>query len=272
MRLGGPDGITYEIGNVASATVISIVPAYKGTTVAGAAYAIMPVQGYSKALADKVRDIVNTYGEQLAALKTTGNYDILPASKGGTGLKELSLVILDLLDDKDATEARETLSAAKSGANKDITALSALTTALSVDQGGTGAKNKEDARVAFGLKNAALADIVGTMAAGAIMEVGTNATGQYIKFFGGLAIVKCAPFNLLAAENAITVSNVNLPIDFVGDYQVIATGIPTVSNTQYGYPSGYVNTPYQASIVHLNGPNAQTMVTRVTCIGFWEAV
>ncbi|AIC20561.1 hypothetical protein EY04_17105 [Pseudomonas chlororaphis] len=81
----GPDGRQYELGNVASDTVISITPAYQGATASGASYAIMPVQGYQKLLADQVRDWVNTYGTKMAALGTTGNYDILPLEKGGTG-------------------------------------------------------------------------------------------------------------------------------------------------------------------------------------------
>nr|WP_257604193.1 pyocin knob domain-containing protein [Pseudomonas tolaasii] len=81
----GPDGFTYEVGNVASATVISIVPAYKGPSVSGGAYAIMPVQGYDKMLSDAFNNLNNQFGPKLAALGTTGNYDILPVSKGGTG-------------------------------------------------------------------------------------------------------------------------------------------------------------------------------------------
>ncbi|BAV74221.1 tail fiber domain-containing protein [Pseudomonas chlororaphis subsp. aurantiaca] len=81
----GPDGRQYELVNVASDTVISITPAYQGATASGASYAIMPVQGYQKLLADQVRDWVNTYGTKMAALGTTGNYDTLPVTKGGTG-------------------------------------------------------------------------------------------------------------------------------------------------------------------------------------------
>ena len=81
----GPDGATYEVANVASSTVISILPAYKGPTVAGAAYAIMPVQGYDKMLSDAFNSLNNQFGPKLAALGTTGNYEILPVNKGGTG-------------------------------------------------------------------------------------------------------------------------------------------------------------------------------------------
>lgn len=81
----GPDGLNYEVANVASATVISILPAYKGPTASGAAYAIMPVQGYDKMLSDAFNNLNNQFGPKLAALGTTGNYDVLPVTKGGTG-------------------------------------------------------------------------------------------------------------------------------------------------------------------------------------------
>lgn len=51
----GPDGRRYEVTNIASATVLSILPAYQGPTVTAGAYVIEPVQGYPKALADSFR-------------------------------------------------------------------------------------------------------------------------------------------------------------------------------------------------------------------------
>jgi hypothetical protein len=80
----GPDGRWYEVTNAPSNTSLSISPAYLGPTASGGSYALAPMQGYVKDSADALRSIVNTYGAQLAALKTTGNYDVLPVSKGGT--------------------------------------------------------------------------------------------------------------------------------------------------------------------------------------------
>jgi hypothetical protein len=57
-----------------------------------------------------------------------------------------------ILDDLDASAQRTTLSAAKSGANSDITSLTGLTTPLSVTQGGTGATT--NAGTAYALKAA----------------------------------------------------------------------------------------------------------------------
>ena len=82
----GPDGRQYELANVASDTVISIIPAYIGPSVSGASYAVAPIQGYQKGLGDEVRSWVNSYGPKMAALGSTGNYDTLPLYKGGTGI------------------------------------------------------------------------------------------------------------------------------------------------------------------------------------------
>ncbi|WP_414156576.1 hypothetical protein [Pseudomonas sp. BNK-30] len=81
----GPDGRWYEVTNIASATVLSILPAYQGATVSTGTYGLAPMQGYVKDSADALRALVNQYGNKLAALGTTGNYDILPVAKGGTG-------------------------------------------------------------------------------------------------------------------------------------------------------------------------------------------
>ena len=81
----GPDGGWYEVTNIASDTALSISPNYKGATNAAGIYALAPMQGYVKDSADALRSLVNLYGAKLAALGTTGNYDILPVTKGGTG-------------------------------------------------------------------------------------------------------------------------------------------------------------------------------------------
>lgn len=81
----GPDGRRYEVANIVSETVLSILPAYAGASASGAAYYIEPVQGYPKALTDAFNTVNQRWGNTLAALGTTGNYDILPLEKGGTG-------------------------------------------------------------------------------------------------------------------------------------------------------------------------------------------
>ncbi|MEB0226243.1 phage tail protein [Pseudomonas sp. 10S4] len=82
----GPDGGWYEVTNIASDVAMSIDPPYKGATNAAGGYALAPLQGYVKDSADALRGLVNTYGAKLAALGTTGNYETLPVTKGGTGI------------------------------------------------------------------------------------------------------------------------------------------------------------------------------------------
>lgn len=197
----GPDGINYEIGNVASATVISIIPAYKGPTASGVAYAIMPVQGYPKALADAFNNINLQWGPRLAALGTTGNYDILPANKGGTGITDLSAFIQGMLNDADALAARTTLIAAKSGANDDITALTGMTTALSVSQGGTGGKTQADARAGIGLGPTAFLAI------------------------GGIEITAAAPYIDFHFNNTATDYDVRLVNSAAGTLNALVTNV-----------------------------------------------
>jgi len=193
----GPDGRWYEVTNIASNTALSISPNYEGPTAAGGFYSIMPVQGYQKDLSDKVREILNDYGETLAALGTTGNYDILPVAKGGTGAVTASDALTELgfsdfaktlVDDAGAGTARTTLLAAKSGANDDITSLTALTTAIPISMGGTGGKTQATARTGLGLGSAAIVDVVGLMTNNAIIEKGTNASGNWTKFADGTMI------------------------------------------------------------------------------------
>ncbi|SCW88674.1 phage tail protein [Pseudomonas sp. NFACC05-1] len=205
----GPDGRWYEVTNVASNTAISIDPPYIGATASGGSYALAPMQGYVKDSADALRAIVNTYGAQLAALKTTGNYDVLPVSKGGTG---------------GTTQAE-----ARAGLG-----LGAVSTdnVVPVARGGTGGTTLATARTGLGLKSASVADIVGTVSqsggvpTGAIIERGSNVNGEYVRYADGT--LHC----WLAAVTALShTANVDLITTWTLPYPCAAlnTGVPSVS-------------------------------------------
>jgi len=141
----GPDGAWYEVTNIASDTAMSISPNYQGVTNAAGTYALAPMQGYVKDSADALRALVNQYGAKMAALGTTGNYDVLPVTKGGTGGTDSGTALTGLgfsdfsktlIYDANAADARATLVAAKSGQNADITELSGLTKPITTTQGG----------------------------------------------------------------------------------------------------------------------------------------
>lgn len=68
----GPDGRWYEVANIASATVLSILPAYQGEAVSAGQYGLAPMQGYVKESADRLREIIAGLGsveEDVAAAK-----------------------------------------------------------------------------------------------------------------------------------------------------------------------------------------------------------
>lgn len=118
----GPDGGWYEVTNIASNTAMSIAPNYQGATNNAGGYALAPMQGYVKDSADALRALVNQFGSTLAVLGTSGTRE----------------------------GVRAALAAAASGNNGDIVSLSGLTTALTIEQGGTGRKTAGEAIQALG--------------------------------------------------------------------------------------------------------------------------
>ena len=226
----GPDGGWYEVTNIASDTALSISSNYQGSNSAAGAYALAPMQGYVKDSADALRALVNLYGAKLAALGTTGNYDVLPASKGGTGISDLSVFIQTLLNDQDAAAGRGTLGAARSGLNNDITSLTGLTTALSVTQGGTGVGTTAallaalQAAGAYGKSN-----IVGTVSqsggvpTGAVVERGASAAGSWTKWADGTMICR----KVISTDS---ISNVNNGVFITGQFSAGDWPVPFMEN------------------------------------------
>jgi hypothetical protein len=130
----GPDSAIYQVTNPSSDTAVSISPAYRGASAAGAGYGIVPVNGYPKALADAVNQMVQQWGATLAGLGSVASENIVPTAKGGTG---------------NATGTAPKL------------APSAMVGAVSQSGG---------------------------IPTGALMEYGSNATGEYWKFANGLMV------------------------------------------------------------------------------------
>lgn len=81
----GPDNGIYQVINASSDTSVSISPTYRGPSAAGTFYGIVPVNGYPKALADAVNQMVQQWGATLAGLGAVSTENIVPVAKGGTG-------------------------------------------------------------------------------------------------------------------------------------------------------------------------------------------
>lgn len=81
----GPDGGWYEVTNIPSNTTLSIAPPYRGATNAAGVYALTPVQGYTKDLADQARSMIQQWGTALANLGPLSSVTIAPVVNGGTG-------------------------------------------------------------------------------------------------------------------------------------------------------------------------------------------
>lgn len=81
----GPDGRWYEVTNIASSGVLSILPAYQGATVNGGGYGLAPMQGYVKESADRLRQLIEQFGTTIAGLGTVSTKNVVPVDMGGTG-------------------------------------------------------------------------------------------------------------------------------------------------------------------------------------------
>lgn len=220
----GPDGGWYEVTNIASDTAMSIAPNYLGVTNAVGTYALAPMQGYVKDSADALRALINQFGGVLAVLgdvptqvgvRTALNLTTADGVPDGetnkylTNTRVLASVLTGLsLSTSTPIVATDTvlaalgkLQAAKAGkgSNSDITALSALTTALSVAQGGTGGKTQAEARTGLGLGGAALLE-VGTAA-------NTVAAGNDSRIAGAVQTGTAANVTTLRLNNATTLSS-----------------------------------------------------------------
>jgi len=215
----------------------------------------------------------------------TADSDALAVGAGGTGAIT-------------ATTARTNLSAAKSGANSDITSLTGLTTALSVAQGGTGATTSAAAPFALKGANADITSLTGLTTALSVAQGGTGSTaltsGSVVVGNGTSAVSLVAPStsgNVLtsngttwtsATNNKLTSKTVELStsgtsIDFTGipnwakRITVMFNGVSTNGTSpvmvQLGTSSGIESTGYAGTSGQYANGNT-TSIGPVSTSGF----
>lgn len=152
----GPDGRWYEVTNIASTTVISILPAYQGTTASGGVYGLAPMQGYVKdsadklrALTDQMRDITadveqaRVYADsaQTSAASATASSTSASASQSDALASKNSAQTSAATATQKATEASSSASAAL--ASKNAAKVSENNAAASAAQAAASAGDKQ---------------------------------------------------------------------------------------------------------------------------------
>ncbi|VVO85297.1 phage tail protein [Pseudomonas fluorescens] len=296
----GPDGRWYEVTNIASNTALSISPNYEGPTVAGGFYSIMPVQGYQKDLADQVRSWVNTYGPKMAALGSTGNYEILPIAKGGTGVAAASnaalLAAIGAMPIEGGAyipsfnSVRVRVSASYNlgqggyvgwndpGDSSGFSGHMAFTANRGGGSGGFSWRSILQDNSAGGPTMTYSYDGILNVPAGLklanenVIEYGSNASGRFVKFAGGLMISETAAATVAVGAGGVTGGSISLPASFINsNFTLSISGAAATSNDHYGFTSVTAINTSSVTWIFRNGVTAQNIANvRVTAIGRWK--
>ncbi|HDW2124467.1 hypothetical protein [Enterobacter hormaechei] len=130
----------FQITTIGSATSLTVTPAANPAVPAGTRFAILLSDSLSvDGLAQDIAETFTMYQRYMSGFADVMN-----------GTSDVTITI-----NGTAVTVPGQKSLAKKGANSDITSLSGLKTALSIEQGGTGATNAADARTNLGLGSSA---------------------------------------------------------------------------------------------------------------------
>ncbi|EEW1992641.1 phage tail protein [Escherichia coli] len=213
----------FQISSVNSATSMTVTPA-ASPALSGQKYGILVSDIISvDGLAQAMSQLINEYDENIGAWETfasTSANQLVTVTINGTSLSIPAIGGL-----------------ARKGANSDITELKGLSTALSIDQGGTGAKTKEAARTNLGLGSSATRDAYST--SGSMLAVGDFGVGSDgMNSIHQDARVGAGFYRSLMSLGGIAdnVSLIEVPYDANTMYQLI---IPTILATN---PKLYLRT------------------------------
>ncbi|EPC5044766.1 phage tail fiber protein [Enterobacter hormaechei] len=151
----------FQITTIGSATSLTVTPAANPTVPAGTRFAILLSDSLSvDGLAQDIAETFTMYQRYMSGFADVMN-----------GTSDVTITI-----NGNVVTVPGQKSLAKKGDNSDITSLSGLKTALSIEQGGTGAKNAAGARTNLGLGTSATRNAYST--SGDMLSVGDFGIGS----------------------------------------------------------------------------------------------
>ena len=176
----GPDGLLYEILKVVSSTEITLAAAYKGTTASSGGYAIAPIQGYTKELADKAAALIDQFSGAEATAASSASAAASSASAASNSAtaaaSSASAASASETNAKNSeTNAASSASAAASSASAaSNSATAAASSASAASASETNAKNSETNAAS----SAAAAATSETKIAAAVTQAVTQAVAE----------------------------------------------------------------------------------------------
>lgn len=201
--LHAPDGRVYEIETISSATGATITPAYLGTTASGQSYAIQPTRGIAQSLFSSVQSLITSIQGHLSGilsgLHAAGTAAAPSIAKSGDTNTGFFWPAADQIAAATAGVRRWLLSSAAFQVDVPVTG-----TAVQQSATDTTAGRLARADYAYGPGNL-LGDVSqsGGVPTGAVIERGSNANGDFVKFADGTMVCTIKTLEISAASSVV---------------------------------------------------------------------